>query len=183
MTISLQKTGRRIYLVGDTYALRDKIKAAGGKWDPDAKAWYVGVQRKEVAEQILAAAAATPPPREEMMIMIIGRATYRDIRGYLLIWRGITKDGERMCRLAYRDGSKQFWAADTEVQVEKFYHRPLTLTQFTEFRQAATKEADNAEWGCFFCRRHCTCAERSRTGRICEIHFDGCDKCGTQHDG
>lgn len=56
--ISIQSEGRRHYLVGDTYALRDALRDAGAKWDPDHRAWWTG--KKEVAEALVARLGATP---------------------------------------------------------------------------------------------------------------------------
>jgi uncharacterized repeat protein (TIGR03803 family) len=42
MAIALQTEATRIYLVGDTFAAKDRIKAIGGHWDPDRRAWWIG---------------------------------------------------------------------------------------------------------------------------------------------
>ena len=42
MTITIESRGRRHYLIGNTYPIKDTIRSAGCKWDPEAKAWYSG---------------------------------------------------------------------------------------------------------------------------------------------
>lgn len=52
MTIQIETRGRRHYLVGDTYPVRAAVKAAGCKWDGDARAWWTG--KRETAERLVA---------------------------------------------------------------------------------------------------------------------------------
>ena len=41
MTITLRDEGKRIYFAGNTFPAKDQIKGIGGRWDADAKAWWV----------------------------------------------------------------------------------------------------------------------------------------------
>jgi hypothetical protein len=52
MSITIETRGRRHYLVGDTYPIRGAIKAAGCRWDAEAKAWWSG--KRETAEALVA---------------------------------------------------------------------------------------------------------------------------------
>jgi len=38
--ISVKTENNMIYISGDTYNIRDKLKAMGFKWDPSTKTWY-----------------------------------------------------------------------------------------------------------------------------------------------
>lgn len=40
--ITYQVDGPRTYVLGDTYAYRVAIRSAGGHWDADRKAWWIG---------------------------------------------------------------------------------------------------------------------------------------------
>jgi len=50
----------RLYLRGDTYAAKDRIKAAGGHWDPDQRAWWLGVAKRQVAEELAQPTSSNP---------------------------------------------------------------------------------------------------------------------------
>jgi hypothetical protein len=64
--IALDIRDTRIYLRGDTYPAKDRIKAAGGHWDADEKAWWVGKTHQKLAEmEALCATAPAPQPRVE----------------------------------------------------------------------------------------------------------------------
>lgn len=134
MTITIETQGRRHYLRGETYPLRAAIREAGGKWDPDAGAWWTG--KRDVAEQIAASAAATtsnPPAKAPGSdrgtrgdkvsdeTVILARVTYRG-RPALLLWEGTTSRG-RGAKLASMDGARVFWADATEVTIVKEYAR------------------------------------------------------------
>jgi hypothetical protein len=54
--VTIERTGRRSYLVGNTYDVRLKIKEAGGHWDNDRRAWWMS--NHDVAAQIAEFATA-----------------------------------------------------------------------------------------------------------------------------
>jgi hypothetical protein len=122
--ISTRREGRRTYIVGNTYAHKDALRGAGAKWDPDAKAWWIGNDEKATA---LAASLGggtsdgTPAASEGLKDSdtVMGRGRYKG-RSYLVLWVGDTQRG-RACKLAFTDGSKTFWADAEEVSVEKRY--------------------------------------------------------------
>ena len=128
MTIQIQSEGRRHYLIGNTYPIKDQLRKCGAKWDPDRRAWWTG--KKEVAEQIVAEAANAPAAgtadapapasdRLEDDSRIAGKATYKG-KTYILVWEGETRRGPA-AKLAFADGSKVFWADAAAVQVTKRY--------------------------------------------------------------
>jgi hypothetical protein len=51
VTISIETRGRRHYLVGNTYPIKDAIRSAGCKWDAEARAWYSG--KREIVEALV----------------------------------------------------------------------------------------------------------------------------------
>lgn len=157
-SITIESVGRRHYLRGNTYPIKDRLRSAGAKWDPDARAWWTG--KREVAEQFAAtsaeppaaAAATTERPADRLTddSKVVGRARYKG-RECLLVWEGETRRG-RAAKLAFTDGSKIFWADMSEVQVTKIYEsrvwrgreEPMTFGRLAKLREryAAEKQAE-----------------------------------------
>ena len=155
MAISTETSGRRTYFIGDTYAVREQLRAAGAHWDGDRRAWWVGSAAKAadlVASFSAVPAEATGPEAlSEDERAIIGRGTYKG-RGYYVLGRIVsrgrtrydrdeiapvkTRDGSRV-KLASRDGSLVFWAATDEVSVEKRYERLTSIRSLREYAEKA----------------------------------------------
>ena len=126
--ITIQPEGRRIYLMGNTYPIKNKIKGIGGKWDADRRAWWVGSSKRDKVESLVDSAPAPVASSERRYddkvsddTKIIGRARYKGKDGYLILWEGMTKRGARAAKLAFRDGSKAFWADSSEIEITKTY--------------------------------------------------------------
>jgi hypothetical protein len=51
--IRMEKEGRRLYLIGDTFAIKGRIKGMGGHWDGDRRAWWIGVGKQSEVESLL----------------------------------------------------------------------------------------------------------------------------------
>lgn len=131
MTITIETHGRRHYLRGNTFPIKDAIRAAGGKWDRDAGAWWTG--KRDVAEQLVADAAATPvaakgpgsdrgargDEKVSPDTVILARVNYRG-RPALMLWEGTTSRGLG-AKLASMDGARIFWAERSEVTVVRQY--------------------------------------------------------------
>lgn len=184
MTITLQTVGRRVYLIGNTYPVKDQIKSGGGKWDADRKAWYVGVQRKALAEELAGKAinglASQAQVERENGIstsarIIKGRAQYEG-RAYYVLAVGHTAEGKRYVKLAFRDGSRVFWARNPEaVTVRTTYETPTSIDSLRAYAEHRRAE-DAGEAECPVCARYCTCGTRV----FCSHHHDGCDRCGAE---
>ena len=125
MAITVETQGRRHYLLGDTYPIKDRLRAAGAKWDADRRAWWTG--KREIAAEIAEASGGSSPakaegrPTESLSddSLVAGKALYKG-KQYLLLWEGETKRG-RAAKLAFLDGSSVFWADASGVQVLKRY--------------------------------------------------------------
>jgi hypothetical protein len=124
--ITMQTEGRRHYILGNTYAIKDRLRDAGAKWDPERKAWWTG--KRDVAEQFAGQADAAPsserpsrPDGERLTddTELAGKATYKG-KPYLLVWSGTTKRGQA-AKLATMDGSRIFWADLADVTITKRY--------------------------------------------------------------
>lgn len=62
--VSIEKQGRRYYLVGNTYPVKDALRSAGAHWDRDRGAWWTS--KSDVAERFAAAAAAKAEARAQV---------------------------------------------------------------------------------------------------------------------
>jgi len=160
MTITIDPQGRRFYLRGNTYPIKDRLRAAGCKWDADAKCWYTG--KRELAEQLAdqpqesapQAAPSGQPDREAPGddAIVAARATYKGQSYYVAgrVDRGRTHWDDRVSPVTTRDGAKallysrdgklQFWAARDLVSVTKSYDKPQTISKLRRFAEKA-KEA------------------------------------------
>lgn len=100
MSIQIQSEGQRVYVVGDTYAVRSQIKALGAHWDGERKAWWLGAAKRAAAEALVASLAAAPaapapyaPAADEAMVRVDGntypvREQLRQLGGR---WDGMAK--------------------------------------------------------------------------------------------
>lgn len=135
--IKIERAGRRSYIIGNTYAIKDELKAAGAHWDGERRAWWLGddAAAQSVVERCGQAACAprqAAPAASEGLTdetKIAGKATYKG-RPYLLLWLGETRRGQA-AKLAFADGSKVFWADAGAVEVTKTYERHETKGPMT----------------------------------------------------
>ena len=177
--MTITKTGRRFYLTDLPYSLRHEAKSRGCRWDPDARAWWTGKQ--DVADEIHSRFGdAKPAPRTEITgrdLRVIGRADYKG-RTYLLVREGQTRYGYGH-KLAFRDGSKVFWAKG-DVRVTKRYEEPMTVGAIQDFadRMRAERENDSSydsgydSAGAgrlvgYHGNEHCSCGNWSGVGSPC----------------
>lgn len=129
MAITLTDAGARIYLTGDTYSIRDRIKRLGGHWDGERRAWWVGRAKRAEAEQLASQAPAAPTPASDRpaardqtpdrSARVQARARYKGKDYYVL---AETRDGGKLL-LAARNGAFQFWAAREAAPIVKIYGR------------------------------------------------------------
>ncbi len=121
MTITIEKTGRRYYLIGNTFAIKNQLRDAGCKWDAERRAWWTSnaeiaaqfsgeVKPKEKSEDELRDERAKRP--------CTGKADYKG-RSYYII--GHSRDGQKFC-LTTLDCSIEFWAEREACNVTKTYH-------------------------------------------------------------
>lgn len=175
MSIQIKMEGRRSYILGDTFPVKDQIRAIGAHWDADRRAWWTA---KTVEAEVLAstlnksapAATQSAPqnggsnniPRDGANSVVSGRASYkgksyyiagRILRGHTSYDDGVedvaTKDGAKIL-LYFRDGSSQFWAARAAVVIIKQYDRPQTISGLADFARRA-KSGFPGEKTCYMC--------------------------------
>jgi hypothetical protein len=188
-TITLETVGRRVYLRGNTYPVRDQLSAGGAKWDPEQKGWYLGVQRRELAERLAAQSgaaqqAAARREREEGISpdadVIRGRCQVPNAEGklvtYYVLAQGTGSKGPYL-KLCFRDGSKVFWARDpSKAQNLKMYRSPTSIASLRAFAEKAKS------FGTSECRCFCHMGN-GHFGSGGFALFDGCDVCGCEDDG
>jgi hypothetical protein len=161
MTITIDQQGRRFYLRGNTFPIKDRLRTAGCKWDADAKCWYTG--KRELAEQLAGQPEQSAPQVEKASAqtdqkgpgdeaIVAARATYKGHAYYVAgrVDRGRTHWDDRVSAVSTRDGAKmllysrdgklQFWAARDLVSVTKSYDKPQTIGKLRRFAEKA-KEA------------------------------------------
>lgn len=151
MTIEIEKQGRRHYLRNLPYELRHVAKDAGCRWDGAERAWWTG--KADTAAAVVEAvskAKAQPQPEGEGIdpeaAVIQGRATYKGKTYYLLLDGVSRKTGRPYAKLAFRDGSRVFWAQiPPNVEVVKRYREPMSLASLQRFAEKAKR--DKAEYG------------------------------------
>lgn len=56
--IRVERRGQRVYLLGDTFPAKDRIKGMGGHWDGESRAWWVGAAKLAEAERLVAELAS-----------------------------------------------------------------------------------------------------------------------------
>lgn len=50
----------KVAITGNTYPVKEQLKALGARWNPDAKAWMVEAEKAEQARNIVAGAKSAP---------------------------------------------------------------------------------------------------------------------------
>lgn len=138
MAITLEKTGARIYFLGDTFAAKDKIKSMGGHWDGDRRAWWVGSAKADEAAALVASLSAAPAAgntQERAKVgddaKVVAKAKYKG-RSYYVLWMGTCSSGAEKARLTVLDGSIDFWADLAQVEITKRY-QPREYRGRTEY--------------------------------------------------
>jgi hypothetical protein len=84
----------RIAITGNTYPVKDQLKALGGRWDADRKAWMVPADQADQARALVAGASsrpvATPSTYHPRKCVACGHVERRTSRGYV--------EGDRILR-------------------------------------------------------------------------------------
>ena len=175
--IELKKEGRRVYVVGNTFPIKSAIKDAGGHWDADRKAWWIGAGK--VAEIEKAIENASDAPKEPADPEIMGKVRYEAKTGkvgtYFIAWHGRTKNGDERYRLVNFDGSVEFFADPIRVEVVKHYSEPMKLSslrRFVESKKAVEKGGE--------CPRCASMMARGKWGHYSGSgDYEDCSLCGS----
>lgn len=116
MSITLEKVEKRVYVVGNSFSIKDQLKAEGCHWDAERKQWWIGVGKASAIEAIIKgdtqAVVQTPETTSENAdsIKVVGKAKYKG-KTYYVRWVGQCKNGEYKAHLTTIDAKISFWAA------------------------------------------------------------------------
>lgn len=152
-SITVERVGRRSYLRGNTYPIKDRLRSAGAHWDADQRAWWIGSD--EAARKLAEASAPTTAPSGDAPktdsaapgpeAVVAGKAAYKGRAYYVAgrVERGRTHYDDRvspvMSRdqsrvlLYSRDGKLSFWAPHDQAGIVKSYDRPQTIGRLQRF--------------------------------------------------
>lgn len=127
LIIELKPEGRRIYIAGNSFPIKDDIKSAGGHWDGDRKQWWIGSGKLSEIESAIAKANESKPADGRCAEApysgeVWGKVLYKN-RNYYVRWSGRTARGTDACRLVTLDGKLDFWADESACQWLKRYEK------------------------------------------------------------
>lgn len=109
MSVTIECVGQRVYLSGNTFAIKDKIKSIGGHWDGDRKQWWLGAAKKADAERLVGGLTEQDAtPKEDTNPRIIAKVRYKG-RVYYASWEGPGKTGGRRAKVHSLDGNVSFY--------------------------------------------------------------------------
>lgn len=121
--IGTERVAARVYVTGDSYALKDRLKAAGCHWDAERRQWWVGVAKEAGVQAVLAGESHAGPAAKDdpKSIRLTGKGEYKGRTYYI---GASTRDGSR-CRLLTLPNDEgqylDFWADVEAVRVTKTY--------------------------------------------------------------
>jgi hypothetical protein len=173
-----------IEITGNTYPVREHLRALGGKWNPARKCWMVPETQAEQAKELVSGGASSAPsassavaraPRDGEDSVVYARAVYRGRPCYVAGRRAgdwetravTTRDGAKML-LYSRDGSSQWWAPEPEVSIEKVYTgRPKTIAGLRRFAEQIRANGGTHPDACSYCGQ-LDCPAAYGRGGLCQ---------------
>lgn len=136
--VTTEKVGQRIYVVGDSYAIKDKLKAEGCHWDSDRKQWWIGIAKSNAITHLLANAKPEEAKLEDPdSIKVIGKVLYKG-KHYYVRWKGHSeKHGCMRARLVTLDGKLDFYVSvgitDDTAKIVKTYSSQVDRRGYETF--------------------------------------------------
>lgn len=192
---AVEKRGRRYYIVGDTYGIREELRDAGCHWDPAERAWWTGKQ--EIAERFAQGSSGESSERSDPTVRddqpLLGKVRYQAKSGKEGTWFVAAKARSGRLLLTNLAADRVFWADPARCTWLKTYAHPddrrygrgTTLASIRDFlarkkaveRRGETVEemrdrevAERAEWR-GVCREP-GCGNRPAPGKM-----GYCDQC------
>ena len=184
--ITIEQSGTRVYLRGDTYSAKDQIKAIGGHWDGDARAWWVGTAKaaeaRELVERLASQPAAAPapaaadaPPARQYLA---GKCMYKGKKAYIAgrLVRGRTQWDDRVAEVTSRDGQsvmlvgwsgRTWWANRSEISEVSAYAKPKTLAGLQRFAERCRENGGTHPEACPNCGST-SCSAAYGRGGLCD---------------
>lgn len=94
----------RVAIAGNTYAVKAEIKALGGRWDAEKRAWMVPAERADEARKLVSSAPTKSTSEtkywQPRKCRVCGHTEARNARGYPVGDR-ILRSGE--CQSCYEE--------------------------------------------------------------------------------
>jgi hypothetical protein len=112
MGIQLQKDKQRIYFIGDTEGLRDKIRVLGGRYDFKRNQWWVSAVMQSEAVAMLIEAQSDKAPACAASLQVVGEVQRNGITYYVV---SFADHGKRVRFVS---------APDAEGRFRDFYAMP-----------------------------------------------------------
>lgn len=141
--LTIEQSGRRLYVAGNSFPIKDQLKSIGCKWDGETKQWWIGTAKRAELEAVINNAGTTQEQAAES-VMVTGRATYKG-KSYYVVWDGNSrKTGEYCCKLCFRDGSKEFWAKEMDqLKITKRYNKPQSIADLQAYAKDYQQAREN----------------------------------------
>jgi hypothetical protein len=154
--LETKKIGNRVYLEGNTYALREKLKNLGFHWDAEERKWWIGSSKQSVVEKLIAEMDGKEIVEDIGKCRVQGKVRYKGNIWYI-IGSTVSQDyyaykvhgpmhmGGYRLRLASLDGKKHFWVDGAECELLKAYRTPerkppMTLDDLRRFIEDVKNE-------------------------------------------
>jgi hypothetical protein len=161
MSVTIERCGQRVYLNGNTYPIKDKIKSLGGHWDGDRKAWWVGSTKAGAVEQLVNGVASSQSNDSRQVgsdSKVVAKAKYKG-RTYYVLWMGRCKNGQEKAHLTVLDAKIDFWADLSQCEIVKHYHpreyrgrtEYTTLGSIARFLEKMKSDRENGVEMCASC--------------------------------
>ncbi len=118
--VSLDHVGARVYVVGNTFAIKAQLKEAGCHWDTDRKQWWIGIAKRDSIASIVGESDGKEikTSKEELADRpCSGKVEYKG-RTYYVIGQS-DKTGKLW--LTVLDCSIDFWALTSDCKWVKRY--------------------------------------------------------------
>lgn len=119
MTLTVEKTGRRWYFLGNTYSIKDQLKQEGCKWDPERKAWWTGKQG--VADKFSGDIQPTEKSEDQKREELSSKDCFGKVKYKGKLYYVIGRSGSGKLHLTVLDCSIDFWATEDSCVWEKRY--------------------------------------------------------------
>ena len=129
--IGTEKIGARIYVTGNTFAIKQQLKDAGCHWDGERKQWWIGAAKAAAISQLVAATDGKEVAEDLSRCRVYGKVQYKGRTYYVIA------QGQERLRLTVLDGSISFWAAAGECEWVKRYE---PRTRFAGYRRGQVTE-------------------------------------------
>lgn len=120
ITLGTEQIGRRIYVTGNTYEIKNKLKDIGCKFDPDRKQWWIGSSKKSEVEAVVNNLDGKEIKEDLSKKEVYGKVQYKSKSGRVGTYYVIAQ-GKGRLRLTNLDGSIDFWVDEAVCKWAKRY--------------------------------------------------------------